>query len=88
MATLKAREILSASWLYLGWALVSAVLLTAAALIDPFVLGFLFYATAAVSGTLALIALLMAPRRIPLALLGAVPTMLAMLKLLVTKWVY
>ncbi|WP_300451058.1 hypothetical protein [Accumulibacter sp.] len=66
----------------------SAVLLTAAALIDPFVLGFSFYAAAAVSATLILMALLMAPRRISLALLGAVPTMLAMLRLLATKWVF
>jgi hypothetical protein len=71
---------------YLAWTLLSAAWLVVAAFIDPYVLGFSFYATAGVSVLLVLAALVISPRHWLWALVGGVPTGLALLLLSTYRW--
>jgi hypothetical protein len=71
---------------HLTWAAVSASLLALAWLIDPYVLALASCGTAAVSGALALAALVASPRLLPWALAGALPSAAAILLIFTYKW--
>ena len=81
-----AKTIFTSQWLYVGWGLASAGLLTVAAYVDPHVFGFAAFGAAALSGLLVLGAAVLNWRSLVWALVAAVPTALAFWRLSAYKW--
>ncbi|MDG5976777.1 hypothetical protein H010_16024 [Hydrogenophaga taeniospiralis CCUG 15921] len=85
-APAKAKALFSHRQLYLAWAVVSAVGLTVARYIDPYVFGFSAFGAAFVSGFLILGAVVLSWRLWPWAVLSAIPTVLAFMLLSTYRW--
>jgi hypothetical protein len=85
-ATARVLGLAATPWPYAAWLAISAAWLVVAGHVDPYVLGFSSFATAAVSGVLALVALIRSPRHLPLALVGALPTAVAFYVLGTYNW--
>ena len=83
---LRAKAIFASQWLYVGWGLASAGLLTVAAYIDPYVFGLSAFVAAALSGLLVLGAAVLNRRSLVWALVAAIPTALAFWRLSTYKW--
>jgi hypothetical protein len=71
---------------YLGWGLLSLLLLVATRPVDPYVFGFTAIGAAWISGALLLAALLFGRRQLGWALLSAAPCALAFALLGTYKW--
>lgn len=84
--TLHARAVFASRWLYVVWCLASAAALAVAAYVDPYIFGLSAFIAAALSGLIALGAALLNWRSLPWALVAALPTVLAFLRLSTYKW--
>ena len=81
-----ARAVFASRWLYVVWCLASAVALAVASYVDPYIFGLSAFVAAALSGLIALGAAVLNWRRLPWALVAALPTALAFLRLSTYKW--
>lgn len=70
----------------IGWALSSAAVFAASWYIEPYLFAYASIAGVAVSLVLCLAVLIAAPRRLGLALLGAAPSVVAVLVMLGMHW--
>lgn len=81
-----ARTFFANRWLYVAWCLASAAALALASYVDPHIFGLSAFVAAAVSGLVALGAAVLNWRSLPWALVAALPTVLAFLRLSTYKW--
>lgn len=84
--TLRAKAFFASRRLYVVWCLASAAALGVASYADPYIFGFSAFGAAAVSGLVALGAAVLNWRSLPWALMAALPTALALLRLSTYKW--
>lgn len=84
--TLRAKAFFASRWLYVAWCLTSAAVLAVAAYVDPHIFGLSAFVAAALSGLVALGAAVLSWRSLPWALVAAIPTVLAFVRLSTYKW--
>ncbi|HQL00676.1 MAG TPA: hypothetical protein PK090_07870, partial [Smithellaceae bacterium] len=84
--SLRIKIMFSSRTPYLLWALFSVILLIVGQAIDPYIFGLFVFGAAGISGLLVLIAWFLRTRRIGWALIGAIPSILALILLSTYEW--
>jgi hypothetical protein len=80
------RSVLAGRVVYVAWTALSAAALAVAKASDPYLFGLAAFIAAVLSGILALGALAFAYRRLPWAVLAALPTVVSFAILQTYKW--
>ena len=83
---MRAKTFFANRWLYVAWCLASAAALAVASYVDPYIFGLAAFVAAALSGLIVLGAGVLNWRSLPWALVAALPTALAFLRLSTYKW--